>query len=190
MVRQDAWSKDEDLLLAEVVLRHIREGGTQLAAFEEVARKLSRTSAACGFRWNSTIRKQYKSAIARAKEDRKKWYASSEDDTPPNLSNSESGPDVSTDDSEIEEALVTVIEFLEKQRQKLNEEGATTSEEDLRVLRDTVENLQNEKNNLESELERLRHRYQDLEQRYHLLIQAMKKATSDMDDYEKQSQGG
>jgi hypothetical protein len=35
-VRQDAWKQDEDLLLAEVVLRYIREGGAQLAAFEEV----------------------------------------------------------------------------------------------------------------------------------------------------------
>lgn len=37
-VRQDAWTKDEDLLLAEVVLRHIREGSTQLKAFEEVGK--------------------------------------------------------------------------------------------------------------------------------------------------------
>lgn len=36
ITRQDAWTQDEDLLLAEVVLRHIREGGTQLSAFEEV----------------------------------------------------------------------------------------------------------------------------------------------------------
>jgi len=61
--RQDAWSQDEDLLLAEVVLRHIREGGTQLQAFEEVGKQLTRTSAACGFRWNSYVRKQYKSGI-------------------------------------------------------------------------------------------------------------------------------
>ena len=66
-VRQDAWTKDEDLLLAEVVLRHIREGSTQLKAFEEVGQKLSRTPAACGFRWNSTVRKQYKSGIELAK---------------------------------------------------------------------------------------------------------------------------
>ena len=38
--RQDAWTQDEDLLLAEVVLRHIREGGTQLAAFEEVGTQI------------------------------------------------------------------------------------------------------------------------------------------------------
>ncbi|TRZ38828.1 RsfA family transcriptional regulator [Niallia circulans] len=69
--RQDAWSKDEDILLAEVVLRLIREGGTQLQAFEEVGKLLSRTSAACGFRWNSYVRKQYKPAIELAKSQRK-----------------------------------------------------------------------------------------------------------------------
>ena len=69
--RQDAWSNDEDLLLAEVVLRHIREGGTQLQAFEEVGKQLSRTAAACGFRWNSYVRKQYKSGIELAKKQRK-----------------------------------------------------------------------------------------------------------------------
>ena len=50
--RQDAWTQDEDLILAEIVLRHIREGSTQLIAFEEVGKKLVRTPAACGFRWN------------------------------------------------------------------------------------------------------------------------------------------
>src|SRR3954470_19171028 len=69
--RQDAWTQDEDLLLAEVVLRHIREGGTQLQAFEEVGKRLSRTAAACGFRWNSSIRKQYKTGIELAKKQRK-----------------------------------------------------------------------------------------------------------------------
>ncbi|GAA0338938.1 sporulation specific transcriptional regulator GerR [Bacillus carboniphilus] len=69
--RQDAWTKDEDVLLSEVVLRHIREGSTQLQAFEEVGKKLSRTPAACGFRWNSLVRKQYKSGIELAKKQRK-----------------------------------------------------------------------------------------------------------------------
>lgn len=71
IARQDAWNQDEDLLLAEVVLRHIREGSTQLRAFEEVGQQLSRTSAACGFRWNSFVRKQYKSGIEHAKKQRK-----------------------------------------------------------------------------------------------------------------------
>ncbi len=71
ITRQDAWSQDEDLLLAETVLRHIREGGTQLKAFDEVGKKLSRTGAACGFRWNSFVRKQYESGIELAKQQRK-----------------------------------------------------------------------------------------------------------------------
>ncbi|CAH0119578.1 MULTISPECIES: RsfA family transcriptional regulator [unclassified Paenibacillus] len=71
-VRQDAWSADDDLILAEVTLRHIREGSTQLAAFEEVGEKIGRTSAACGFRWNSCVRKKYETAIQNAKAHRQK----------------------------------------------------------------------------------------------------------------------
>src|SRR5699024_1558572 len=69
--RQDAWTEYEHTLLAEIVLRHIREGKTQLEAFKEVAEKLSRTSAACGFRWNAAIRKRYEDAIELAKKERK-----------------------------------------------------------------------------------------------------------------------
>ncbi|RFA37618.1 RsfA family transcriptional regulator [Virgibacillus dokdonensis] len=71
VTRQDAWTKDEDVLLAETVLRYIKEGKTQLEAFREVAHRLSRTPAACGFRWNATIRKQYQNEVQRAKEERK-----------------------------------------------------------------------------------------------------------------------
>lgn len=70
-VRQDAWSHEDDLLLAETVLRHIREGSTQLNAFDEVGDKLNRTSAACGFRWNAEVRNKYVSAIDLAKRQRK-----------------------------------------------------------------------------------------------------------------------
>ncbi|HEX7063799.1 MAG TPA: RsfA family transcriptional regulator [Bacillales bacterium] len=70
-IRQDAWSKENDLLLADTVLRHIREGSTQLRAFEEVGDKLNRTSAACGFRWNAIVRDQYQQAIEIAKKQRK-----------------------------------------------------------------------------------------------------------------------
>lgn len=70
-VRQDAWSHEDDLLLAETVLRYIRDGGTQLAAFEDVGDKLNRTSAACGFRWNAEVRKKYEPAVAIAKKQRK-----------------------------------------------------------------------------------------------------------------------
>lgn len=70
-VRQDAWSEENDLLLAETVLRHVREGSTQLNAFEEVGDKLNRTSAACGFRWNAVVRHHYEKALQLAKKQRK-----------------------------------------------------------------------------------------------------------------------
>jgi prespore-specific regulator len=69
--RQDSWTEKEDILLADVVLRSISEGSTQLQAFEEVGKQLSRTCAACGFRWNAYVRKQYKSNIEAAKVQRK-----------------------------------------------------------------------------------------------------------------------
>jgi len=69
--RQDAWSHEEDVLLAETVLQYIREGKTQLAAFEVVGRQLHRTAAACGFRWNAEVRKRHLEAIEQAKKQRK-----------------------------------------------------------------------------------------------------------------------
>jgi prespore-specific regulator len=70
-VRQDAWTEENDLLLAETVLRHVREGSTQLNAFEEVGDKLNRTSAACGFRWNAVVRHRYEKALQLSKKQRK-----------------------------------------------------------------------------------------------------------------------
>ncbi|RYM07271.1 RsfA family transcriptional regulator [Sporolactobacillus sp. THM7-7] len=70
-IRQDAWSHGEDVRLAETVLRHIRAGSTQLAAFAEAGGLLSRTPAACGFRWNSSVRKRYETEMTEAKEERR-----------------------------------------------------------------------------------------------------------------------
>lgn len=70
-LRQDAWHKENDELLAEAVLRHVKEGSTQLNAFEEVGDALNRTAAACGFRWNAVVRKIYESDLREAKKERK-----------------------------------------------------------------------------------------------------------------------
>ncbi|WP_233096086.1 RsfA family transcriptional regulator [Alicyclobacillus sp. SO9] len=70
-MRQDAWTIEDDQILAEIVLNHIRNGSTQLAGFNESSRKLGRTAAACGFRWNACVRKQYRNSIEGAKEKRK-----------------------------------------------------------------------------------------------------------------------
>lgn len=74
--RQDAWSQEEDAVLTNTVLEYIRNGNTQLEAFKKVANQLSRTPAACGFRWNATLRKECAKEIQEAKEVRKKGNAS------------------------------------------------------------------------------------------------------------------
>lgn len=66
--RQDSWTHEEDTLLATTVLDYIKNGNTQLNAFEAVANELGRTASACGFRWNATLRKQYEEQIALAKK--------------------------------------------------------------------------------------------------------------------------
>src|SRR5699024_1479363 len=71
--RQDAWSKEEDLLLANTVLDYIKNGQTQLESFKKVAEQLNRTPAAYVFRWNATIRKGYSDEIEQAKKIRKKY---------------------------------------------------------------------------------------------------------------------
>ncbi|MHA6258938.1 RsfA family transcriptional regulator [Sporosarcina sp. CAU 1771] len=70
-VRQDAWMEENDILLAETVLKHVREGSTQLSAFEEVGDALNRTAAACGFRWNAVVRREYDDELEEAKKERK-----------------------------------------------------------------------------------------------------------------------
>lgn len=64
------WTEEEDRLLAESVLRSVKEGGSQLDAFQEVAEKIGRTPGACGFRWNAVIRKQEAEAFRKAKKQR------------------------------------------------------------------------------------------------------------------------
>jgi prespore-specific regulator len=71
-IRQDAWTEQDDRMLAEVTIRHIKEGGTQLSAFAEVGQQIGRTQAACGFRWNSFLRKQYEQDIRQAKMQRQR----------------------------------------------------------------------------------------------------------------------
>ena len=68
--RRDAWQPSEDELLASIILDHIKQGSTQLRAFEEASARLGRTSAACGFRWNSEVRKRFEEAIQEAKNQR------------------------------------------------------------------------------------------------------------------------
>ncbi|WP_419178077.1 RsfA family transcriptional regulator [Litchfieldia alkalitelluris] len=172
LVRQDAWNQDEDLLLAEVVLRHIREGSTQLSAFEEVGEKLSRTPAACGFRWNSSIRKKYESAIQLAKKQRKQLKLKDiESDGGPTQITLDSDLQVDTDNPLVE-TIDEMVEWLLEKKREINENGHNNghASEEFKVL--VEKNAQ-----LENELSRLRHEYEIVKNDYQLMINVMERAT-------------
>ncbi|WP_210609834.1 RsfA family transcriptional regulator [Priestia flexa] len=166
--RQDAWTQDEDLLLAEIVLRHIREGGTQLAAFEEVGKKLSRTSAACGFRWNSFVRKQYKTGIDIAKIQRKqlKSRVITKDEEQPVRFSYIDGQSVTS--------LSEVIRYLESIEQiQQQSSGLLEANEE---LQHKLEQLQQKVTVLEKEKKVLEGNLYTVEEDYKALIEIMERA--------------
>jgi prespore-specific regulator len=173
--RQDAWSQDEDLLLAEVVLRHIREGGTQLQAFEEVGKQLSRTSAACGFRWNSFVRKQYKSGIELAKKQRKelkKQTIPSERDYPKEIVNEETISPLPGKSEGV--TFQTVLHFLENLNKRAS--AASTIEEVKEKSIQKIKELEKKSYSLAAENERLAKNLKAIEEDYRSLIEIMERA--------------
>jgi prespore-specific regulator len=73
--RNDAWTEQDDSILTEIVLRQIREGGSQLEGFDESAQILNHTSAACAYRWNGVVRHRNTNEINEAKMARRQNFA-------------------------------------------------------------------------------------------------------------------
>lgn len=178
-LRQDAWTQDEDLLLAEVVLRHIRDGSTQLAAFEEVGKKLSRTAAACGFRWNSAVRKQYKSAIELAKKQRKGEKVT---DSPKVISASEEKNYQNEEEIKLEHrsennhlvSFNAIIEFLSSVEHTIKTTDSLKEENE--SLKNELSVLKQEKSELLIKIEKLTESYHLIEEDYKALIEIMERA--------------
>ena len=178
--RQDAWTQDEDLLLAEVVLRSIREGGTQLQAFEEVGKKLSRTAAACGFRWNSTIRKQYKTGIELAKKQRKEIKKNSELEPKEQEFAIESSfiPNKETEGPSqmVEKEIVfeEILIFLNKLYER--SQGLKEYEESLGTYKEKVIELEHKLKDVTTENIRLQKEFYTMENDYKALVEIMERA--------------
>ncbi|WP_017727194.1 RsfA family transcriptional regulator [Halalkalibacterium ligniniphilum] len=191
-IRQDAWSSDEDLILAEVVLRHIREGSTQLSAFEEVGERLSRTSAACGFRWNSTIRKKYEAAISLAKKQRKKGAKLISEEEPIILKEAagenpvffEAEPEKVEKEESLSQTerasqrtpltMSDVIAFLKTQQEKLGNEREQIKEKE--KLERENDWLREKNQTLEKELSILKEEKELIREDYQTLISIMERA--------------
>lgn len=177
--RQDAWSHDEDLLLAELVLRYIREGGTQLQAFEEVGKRLTRTAAACGFRWNSYVRKQYKSGIELAKKQRKERKQNlqveieelKEDEH--RVSDLEISAIVKDEKEEILE-FEDIVGYLKTLYEKAKQSGLQSK--DIKTYEERIQTLEKQLYYLASENEKLINEIKMIEKDYKSLIEIMERA--------------
>ncbi|MFC4618113.1 RsfA family transcriptional regulator [Camelliibacillus cellulosilyticus] len=182
-VRQDAWSHEDDLLLAETVLRHIREGSTQLDAFEEVGDKLNRTGAACGFRWNAIVRRKYEKAIEIAKKQRKQMKRAQQkrprvwlpfSDSEAQRSAQETADIQTTSGQKKALTLNEVIVFLQN-LQTQDQSAERLSAENEQLVRKNKE-LENENNTLKKELKKLKDNQQTIEEDYQSLINIMERA--------------
>ncbi|MGG7618743.1 RsfA family transcriptional regulator [Robertmurraya sp. GLU-23] len=174
--RQDAWSQDEDLLLAEVVLRNIREGGTQLQAFEEVGKQLSRTAAACGFRWNSYVRKQYKSGIEIAKKQRKELKKNAI--APSELEEFEESALTEQPAVEVQQTRSYQIEFndLVAFLKELYDKADSSQKEEHDNYKKHIQELEKQLYYLAAENEKLEKELKLIEQDYKALIDIMERA--------------
>ncbi|WP_046176240.1 RsfA family transcriptional regulator [Domibacillus indicus] len=171
-VRQDAWSEENDLLLAETVLRHVREGSTQLKAFEEVGDSLDRTSAACGFRWNAVIRKQYEQALRLARKHRKQSFRLLQNKEKPKelhilLKSNELSKNTNEDTGKENLTMSSIIAFLE---------NLHTSSQDVESLQKELEAVKHAKTDLEVKYEELEKRTLTIEQDYKALVKIMDRA--------------
>lgn len=174
-VRQDAWIEENDTLLAETVLRHVREGSTQLSAFEEVGDALNRTAAACGFRWNAVVRRDYEKELADAKKERKQAMRVLGKDFKrrgQQLYNPTPGGDEDQKTAVPLSALSldTVIAYLVR----LHHTGAGDSES-LR-WRQTAKIANEKAEQLEREIEKLQHENKTLRADYEQFVQIMNRA--------------
>lgn len=187
-VRQDAWSHEDDLLLAETVLRYIREGGTQLGAFEEVGDKLNRTSAACGFRWNAEVRKRYEQAIAIAKKQRKERKRALEKALKQTAPSKQIETETSQHPNKNQSALTNSLQSTSTQSISLDDcilFLTTLKQQDQKSVRFEIENQQLKKENeklrqenkeLEKKLEKLTEQQTIVQEDYQALVKIMDRA--------------
>jgi prespore-specific regulator len=167
--RQDAWTKEEDNYLAEVVLKSINDGSTQLTAFKIVAKSLSRTAAACGYRWNSFVRKFYKEEIENAKTSSKKQQSKKEPKSEPVIEvelNNVVDEAVLNVQNLSEVTFNSVYEFLENLKQKVDTLYPVREIQSLekRILKLKQENdqLRIEKQELVEKIDELENEYENL----------------------------
>ncbi|WP_166786818.1 RsfA family transcriptional regulator [Jeotgalibacillus salarius] len=154
-LRQDGWTSHEDQLLKERVLAHIERGSTQLNAFEEIAIELNRTPAACGFRWNSCLRKECQKQISEAKKVR---YAKRREEEKKSVEKSS--------DWNAEQLIMRMNQWISRL-----EQSKPAEEMELRVIE-----AEKDREKLEKDNQLLKEQISELKEDYHALLYLIEKA--------------
>ena len=191
-MRQDAWTAEDDNLLADIILHHIRSGSTQLTAFEEVGQRLGRTKAACGYRWNAIVRKQFTAQIEIAKAERRANQSTRlrEENVPGQAAVYEAGGDEGVERAKV--GWGEVLKFLRGQRAESQalHSRLRQLERDLELHVAEVDRLTQENRGLQSELGRMEQELNVVKEDYVALVRIMERARkltflADGEDMEK-----
>lgn len=169
-MRQDAWTTEDDEILADIVLKHIKQGSTQLAGFNEASRRLGRTAAACGFRWNACVRKQQRQIIEIAKEERKKSKSE-------RVQAQMEGGDLDHPTATLM-SWAQVLRFLRQEKNTAQEWASRwrNAERQCGEWKGRFKELQEEHRNVRDELMRVKSDYDTVAKDYKVLVQIMERA--------------
>ncbi|WP_431308730.1 RsfA family transcriptional regulator [Alicyclobacillus fastidiosus] len=169
-MRQDAWTTEDDEILAEIVLKHIKQGSTQLAGFNEASRRLGRTAAACGFRWNACVRKQQRNIIEIAKEERKRSKSE-------RVQAQMEGGDLDHPTATLM-SWAQVLRFLRQEKNTAQEWASRwrNAERQATEWKNRFRELQDEHRRIRDEYQQLRNDYDTVAKDYKVLVQIMERA--------------
>lgn len=189
--RKDSWTPDDDLILAEVCLRYIREGSTQLLAFDEASEKLERTPSACAFRWNNVLRKNYEQAIKIAKsirlelkkkkiknnkkeEESHNVLSVTESSIKENLISSQKAEKKTT--LSLDDAIAFLLDLKNQPRvpESLTEELESMEKEKNKLLNKNQE-LQNENQKLKLKIEKMEAQLEQVQSDFQFMVKIMEK---------------
>lgn len=73
MQENNVWMNEEDAVLAEIALKHVRIGSHELKAFSEAADRVGRKVSDCYYRWNCIVRENYEEQLNKAKTERTRY---------------------------------------------------------------------------------------------------------------------
>ena len=141
-----------------------------MKAFEEVGKGVTRTAAACGFRWNSFVRKQFKQEIEAAKKTRKEMKKAGPEEDRSVVPYSDAGKAEADDGKDL--SLHEVIAYLAELAGMLEEYSIDSYKE----LQRAHEMLKKHADVLMEEKKKLEEQYKMIESEYYGLLEVLEKA--------------